>query len=65
VIIKHGEYFSVYTGLKEVYVKTGQKVTTSQEIGTVISNNDGISELRFRIHKNTEALNPELWLRNM
>ena len=65
VIIKHGEYFSVYTGLKEVYVKTGQKVTTNQEIGTVISNNDGISELRFRIHKNTTALDPQAWLRNM
>jgi septal ring factor EnvC (AmiA/AmiB activator) len=63
IIIKHGEYFSVYTGLKEVYVKTGQKVTTNQEIGTVISNNDGISELRFRIHKNTQALDPQAWLR--
>lgn len=65
VIIKHGEYFSVYTGLKEVFVKSGQKVTTNQEIGTVISNNDGISELRFRIHKNTTALDPQAWLRNM
>jgi len=65
VIIKHGEYFSVYTGLKEVYVKSGQNVTTNQEIGTVISNNDGISELRFRIHKNTTALDPQAWLRNM
>jgi murein hydrolase activator len=65
VIIKHGEYFSVYTGLKDVYVKSGQKVTTNQEIGTVISNNEGISELRFRIHKNTTALDPQAWLRNM
>jgi septal ring factor EnvC (AmiA/AmiB activator) len=65
VIIKHGEYFSVYTGLKEVFVKTGQKVTTNQEIGTVISNNEGISELRFRIHKNTQALDPQAWLRAM
>jgi murein hydrolase activator len=65
VIIKHGEYFSVYTGLKEVFVKTGQKVSTNEEIGTVISNNEGISELRFRIHKNTTALDPQAWLRNM
>lgn len=65
VIIKHGDYFSVYTGLKEVFVKSGQKVTINQEIGTVISNNDGISELRFRIHKNTTALDPQAWLRNM
>jgi murein hydrolase activator len=65
VIINHGEYYSVYTGLKEVYVKTGQKVTTNQEIGQVISNNDGISELRFQIRKNTQALDPQAWLRNM
>jgi septal ring factor EnvC (AmiA/AmiB activator) len=65
VIINHGEYFSVYTGLKEVYVKTGQKVTTNQEIGQVISNNDGISELRFQIRKNTLALDPQAWLRGM
>jgi septal ring factor EnvC (AmiA/AmiB activator) len=65
VIVKHGEYFSVYTGLKEVFVKSGQKVTTNQEIGTVISNNEGISELRFRIHKNTTALDPQAWLRAM
>lgn len=65
VIINHGEYYSVYTGLKEVYVKTGQKVTTNQEIGQIISNNDGISELRFQIRKQTTALDPQAWLRNM
>ena len=65
VIINHGEYYSVYTGLKEVYVKTGQKVTTNQEIGQIISNNDGISELRFQIRKQTTALDPQAWLMNM
>jgi len=65
VIINHGEYYSVYTGLKEVYVKTGQRVTTSQEIGQIISNNDGISELRFQIRKQTTALDPQAWLLNM
>lgn len=65
VIINHGEYYSVYTGLKEVYVKTGQRVTTNQEIGQIISNNDGISELRFQIRKQTIALDPQAWLVNM
>lgn len=64
VIITHGEYFTVYSGLKEVFVKRGQKVTRSQEIGQVLSNSDGISELRFQIRKNTTALDPQLWLRN-
>ncbi|HEY3429193.1 MAG TPA: peptidoglycan DD-metalloendopeptidase family protein, partial [Cyclobacteriaceae bacterium] len=64
VIITHGEYFTVYSGLREVYVKKGQKVTVSQEIGLVLSNSEGISELRFQIRKNTTPLDPQLWLRN-
>lgn len=64
VIINHGEYFSVYTGLKEVYVKTGQKVATNQEIGQIISKN-GISELNFQIRKKFTALDPQAWLMSM
>jgi murein hydrolase activator len=65
VLIKHGEYFTVYAGLKEVYVKQGQKVLVEQEIGKVNSNIEGISELRFQIRKNTKALDPQTWLRTM
>jgi septal ring factor EnvC (AmiA/AmiB activator) len=65
VIVKHGDYLTVYAGLKEVYVRSGQKVTTNQEIGRVFSNNEGVSELRFQIFKNTTALDPQIWLKNM
>lgn len=65
VIINHGEYYSVYAGLKEVYVKTGQNVSTNQEIGQIISNKEGISELRFQIRKQFTALDPQAWLMNM
>jgi septal ring factor EnvC (AmiA/AmiB activator) len=64
VIINHGDYFSVYTGLKDVYVKMGQKVDSRQDLGVVQANADGISELRFQIRKNIVALNPEEWLGN-
>lgn len=64
VIIKHGDYLTVYAGLKEVFVRSGQKVTTNQEIGKVFSNAEGVSELRFQIFKNTTALDPQGWLRN-
>jgi len=64
VIIGHGEYFTVYSGLKEVFVKKGQKVATAQEIGQLQVNGEGISELRFQIRKNTVALDPQGWLRN-
>ena len=65
VIIKHGEYLTVYAGLKEVFVRSGQKVTTNQEIGKVFSNNEGVSELRFQIFKNMTALDPAGWLKSM
>ena len=64
VMVKHGEYFTVYSGLKEVSVREGQAVKTNQEMGTVAFNTDGIPELRFQIRKNTTALNPQQWLRN-
>lgn len=64
VIISHGEYFTVYSGLREVTLKKGQKVSTNQEIGQILVNAEGISELRFQIRKNTIALNPELWLKD-
>lgn len=65
VIIKHGDYLTVYAGLKEVFVRSGQKVNTNQEIGKVFSNSEGVSELRFQIFKNTTALDPQIWLKNM
>ncbi|MBX2914205.1 MAG: peptidoglycan DD-metalloendopeptidase family protein [Cyclobacteriaceae bacterium] len=64
VIIKHGDYFTVYAGLKDITVKQGQQVNTNQIIGTVVPNAEGISELRFQIRKNFDALNPQEWLRN-
>jgi murein hydrolase activator len=64
IIISHGDYFTVYAGLKEVYVKKGQRVNTNQELGQVLSNTDGISELRFQIRKSTTPLDPQLWLKN-
>ncbi len=64
IIVSHGDYFSVYAGLKEVFVKPGQKVKTNEELGQLMVNADGISELRFQIRKNTQALDPQTWLRN-
>ena len=64
VIINHGEYYSVYAGLKDVFVKSGDKVETNQDIGVVLMNGEGKSELRFQIRKNIVALNPEDWLKD-
>ncbi len=63
IIVSHGEYFTVYSGLKEVFVKKGQHVSTNQDLGQVSVNSEGISELRFQIRKNTVPLNPQAWLK--
>ncbi len=62
VIVQHGEYFTVYARLKEVYVKSGQEIGTNEVIGEVNTGNDGDSEVHFEVWKNTNKLNPELWL---
>lgn len=63
VLINHGDYFSVYTGLKDVYVKVGEKVMVNQEIGQVRQNQEGIPELRFQIFRNNVPQDPQNWLR--
>jgi len=62
ILIKHGNYITVYENLKEVYVKPGDKVKTKQVIGKVATDAFGKTELKFRIYKNTTKLNPEQWL---
>ncbi|MDH5475889.1 MAG: peptidoglycan DD-metalloendopeptidase family protein [Cyclobacteriaceae bacterium] len=62
VMVRHGDYFTVYTMLKEVYVQTGQKVSTKDSIGIVLTNNEGVSEVKFSVWKNNQSMNPASWL---
>jgi septal ring factor EnvC (AmiA/AmiB activator) len=65
VIIRHGNYLSIYNNLSKIYVKSGDKVATGQPIGEVFTNRStGESLLDFRIYKNDKKLNPEYWLAN-
>lgn len=63
VIIRHGEYMTVYTNMESVSVSKGSKVTMGQKIGTVSTNEDGQSEINFQVRKGTKTQNPVLWLR--
>jgi murein DD-endopeptidase MepM/ murein hydrolase activator NlpD len=64
VIIKHGNYRTVYSNLATLYVKVGDKVSTKQKIGKVYTDteNDNKTELYFMLYKDTEIQNPEIWL---
>lgn len=65
VLIRHGEYFTVYSNLKSVSVSRGQKVTLKQSIGLVITDPiDGTTEVHFEVRKGATPLNPASWLSN-
>ena len=64
VIIRHGNYLSVYQNLVNVAVKTGDNVRVKERIGTVFTdtNNDNKTVLHFEIWEENTKLDPSVWL---
>lgn len=64
VIVQHGNYRSVYSPLKNINVKQGDKLQAKQTIGEIFTdeNEDNKTELYFQIYKDRSILNPSLWL---
>ena len=63
IIIRHGDYMTVYANLGSVAVKEGAKVSTKQNIGTVYTTEEGVGEFSFQLWKGTTSQNPRSWLR--
>ena len=63
VMVRHGEYLSVYSYMSEVFVKKGDKISTKQELGVLINDvaNSGTS-IHIEIWKGMTKLNPEYWI---
>ena len=62
VLVQHGNYFTFYCKLRNVKVKSGQKVTTGQQLGVVDTINKE-TQLHFQVWKDTTPQNPESWLK--
>lgn len=64
VLIRHGNYISVYCNLSSASVKSGDTVKTKQSIGQVFSDgtDNGRTVLHFQLRREKEKLNPEPWL---
>ncbi|HAD96118.1 MAG TPA: peptidase M23, partial [Cryomorphaceae bacterium] len=63
VFIRHGNYFTVYNNLSEVYVKQGDMVKSKQEIGSVFFNElEGKTVLHFELWKELDVVDPLPWL---
>lgn len=65
VVVKHGDYITVYANLETVGVKSGQKVTQGQKLGTVGSDFDDANYglIHFEVWKNQTHLNPADWIK--
>ncbi|WP_172677345.1 murein hydrolase activator EnvC family protein [Marinifilum fragile] len=63
VIIRHGEFFSVYSNLASVNVKKGDVVQSKEKIGVVYTDNaQDQTVLKFQLWKGSTKLNPAQWL---
>jgi septal ring factor EnvC (AmiA/AmiB activator) len=62
VLISHGDFISVYWNLSTINVRTGDKVSTKDTIGTVATSPSGKTALTFYIMQNTTPLNPSSWI---
>lgn len=64
VIVKHGKYFTAYGGVTNPTVKAGQAVKTGQTLGRVVTNDEGVGELEFRLMIESKFVNPAQWLKS-
>lgn len=65
VMIQHGDCFTVYQNLSNVFVNKGDKINIKQSLGKIRTNSEGRTVLKFTISQNTTYENPASWLYNM
>lgn len=63
VLVRHGNYISVYNNLENVFVREGDKVKTGQALGKIFTDRvTGKTKLIFVLFNNTKRLNPASWI---
>jgi len=66
IIIRHGNYFTIYKNLSKIFVKQGDKVSTKQIIGEVFTNkSNGETILGFGVNKDSNTEDPANWIYRM
>ena len=63
ILLRHGNYISVYNNLESVFIRVNEKITTGQSLGKIFTDRiTGKTKLIFVLSKNTTRLNPVLWI---
>ena len=64
VILRHGDYYTFYANIINVYVKKGQRLKTGDALGKIYTDSDtGIASMHFQLWKQTTKLDPAPWLK--
>ena len=65
VMVKHGQYFTIYAGIETVTVKANDNVTTKQVLGKLYTDKaEDITKMHIEFWKGKDKMNPETWLAN-
>lgn len=62
VLIKHGDFFTIYQNLSSVNVQVGDKVSAKETLGKIRTDADGQTILKFLVSQNSVYFNPTSWL---
>ncbi|MFD2517413.1 murein hydrolase activator EnvC family protein [Salinimicrobium flavum] len=66
VMVRHGDYITIYNNLDKIYVRKGDEVSIGQELGEIAtSSTSGKTTLHFLLYQNSTKLNPEHWIYQM
>lgn len=66
ILIQHGNFFTVYKNLSDIYVKKGDKLKTKDSIGKIATDPlNGQTILSFSIFNNGVPQNPRFWIYKM
>lgn len=63
ILLRHGEYISVYSGIDTPAVTKGEHVSTRQNLGTLATDDNEQPTLHFQLRKQSQRLNPEQWIK--
>jgi murein hydrolase activator len=62
IVVRHGEYYTMYSKLKVISVKSGETIKAKQVLGQVYTNKAGVAEVHFETWKGLQPMDPSIWL---
>ena len=62
ILIQHGEFFTMYSNLAKVLVNKGDEVSTQEDIATILTDENGKTEIHFEIWQGNQKQNPSFWI---